>query len=67
VVTVDINQKGLDETLTLAGTNDGSLSTYALNIADKEAVATTVAQIISENGSIDGIINNAGIISPSKT
>ncbi len=66
VVTVDINQQGLDETLALAGTNDGSLSTYALNIADREAVEKTVAQIISENGPMDGVINNAGIIQPFK-
>lgn len=66
VVTVDINQQGLDETLALSGTNDGSLSTYALNIADREAVEKTVAQIISENGPMDGVINNAGIIQPFK-
>lgn len=66
VVTVDINQQGLDETLALAGTNDSSLSTYALNIADREAVEKTVAQILSENGPMDGVINNAGIIQPFK-
>ncbi|WP_291367835.1 hypothetical protein [Cyclobacterium sp.] len=37
-MTVNINQQGLDETMALAGSNNGSLSTYALNIADKEAV-----------------------------
>jgi NAD(P)-dependent dehydrogenase (short-subunit alcohol dehydrogenase family) len=66
VVTADINQKGLDETVALAGAKKDSLSTYVLNIADKEAVKKTVQQIISENGPIDGLINNAGIIQPFK-
>ena len=66
VVTIDINQKGLDETVALAEPINGSLSTKVLNITDKEAVEKIIAQIISENGSIDGIINNAGIIQPFK-
>lgn len=64
VVTVDIKRQGLDETIVLAGAKKDSLSTYALNIADKEAVEKTIDQIISENGLIDGLINNAGIIQP---
>jgi short-subunit dehydrogenase len=66
VVTVDINRQALNEIIALAEAKKDSLATYALNIADKEAVEKTIDQIVSENGPIDGLINNAGIIQPFK-
>jgi len=67
VVTVDINQQSLNETAALAGAKKDSPATYALNIADKEAVENTIDQIIARNGPINGITNNAGIIQPFKS
>lgn len=66
VVTVDINRQALDETIALAGAKKDSLATYALNIADKEAVEKMIDQIVTENGPVDVLINNAGIIQPFK-
>lgn len=66
VVAIDINEKGLAETLELAGKYSESITTFKLDITDKDAVKTTVDQIIEDHGSVDGIINNAGIIQPFK-
>jgi NAD(P)-dependent dehydrogenase (short-subunit alcohol dehydrogenase family) len=35
-----------------------------VNITNKDAVAVLPEQIISKHGSVDGLINNAGIIQP---
>ena len=66
VVAVDINQKGLDETSSLADNSKSALQLIQLDITDQKAVQETIAKIISENGPIDGIVNNAGIIQPFK-
>ena len=64
VAAVDINETALHETVELAGNKSDKLSTYIVNITDKDAVATLPAQVITRHGAIDGIINNAGIIQP---
>lgn len=64
VAAIDIRQAALDETIRLAGENKSRLSTHALNITDKTAVEKLPEQIIAAHGSIDGLINNAGIIQP---
>ncbi len=62
VVTVDINEKGLEETKTLAGENAKNLTTYKLNITDLEAVRAFYQKTLEAHGHIDGLINIAGII-----
>lgn len=64
VAAIDIRQEALDETIQLAGDNKGRLSTHVLNITDKTAVEKLPEQLIALHGSIDGLINNAGIIQP---
>jgi short-subunit dehydrogenase len=64
VAAVDINDEALQETVKLAGNNASKISTHIVNITDKEAVETLPAQIIEKHGSVDGVINNAGIIQP---
>jgi NAD(P)-dependent dehydrogenase (short-subunit alcohol dehydrogenase family) len=64
VAAVDINESALRETIELAGGKKGNLSTYILNITDKEAVTALPEQVISRHGAVDGLINNAGIIQP---
>ena len=66
VAAIDINEKGLEETVELVPEKKEALATFKLNITDKQAVETTISQIISEMGPVDGIINNAGIIQPFK-
>lgn len=64
VVAIDINEESLAETVTLAGSNASRVATFVVNITDKSAVESLPQQVIDKFGSIDGIINNAGIIQP---
>jgi short-subunit dehydrogenase len=64
VAAVDINKLALEETVELSGDKKDKLTTYIVNIADKEAVEALPNQIISQHRAVDGLINNAGIIQP---
>ncbi len=64
VATVDINTSSLEETFELAGRHRDRLATYVVNVADRSQVAALPDQVISRFGTVDGIINNAGIIQP---
>ena len=64
VAIADINEAGMQETAELAGENKNRLSTHQLNIMDKDAVYALPKAVIETHGSVDGIINNAGIIQP---
>ena len=64
VASVDINEKALQETAALAGKLSKNLSIHVVNITDKKAVEALPAKVIARHGTVDGIINNAGIIQP---
>ncbi len=64
VAAVDINKATLDETKILAGVKARMLSLHVINIADEKAVARLPEEVVSIHGSVDGLINNAGIIQP---
>lgn len=64
VIAIDINQTSLDETVELAGTSGKHISTYTLDITDREKVEAAITGIIKQHETVDGIINNAGIIQP---
>ena len=64
VAAVDINEKALALTRQHAGAPDGRLSLHVLDITDRELVADFPAEVIATHGSVDGLINNAGIIQP---
>ncbi|NMB66137.1 MAG: SDR family oxidoreductase [Spirochaetes bacterium] len=64
VAAIDMNEAGLLETQKLAGANKVYLSTHLLNITNKTAVELLPEHVIAKHGSVDGIINNAGIIQP---
>ena len=64
VVAVDINEAGLQETVSLAGGNSDSVSTFVVDITNRLAVEGLVQNALAKWGSVDGIINNAGIIQP---
>lgn len=64
VAGVDLNPKALEETAHLADVRSARFATFVTNIADRAAVETLPSQVIARFGSIDGIINNAGIIQP---
>ena len=61
VVAIDINKNALSSLV--IDMKSKQLSTYQLDICDKESVDTFV-QMTTQKYSIDGIINNAGIIHP---
>lgn len=62
VAAIDINKEALDETASLAGKNGTNLSCYVLDITNNLAVIETVDVILKQFKTIDGLINNAGII-----
>ncbi len=62
VAAVDINEVGLKETAQLAG--ESSVSQHIVNITDNEKVDLLPEAVIAAHGTIDGLINNAGIIQP---
>jgi NAD(P)-dependent dehydrogenase (short-subunit alcohol dehydrogenase family) len=63
VAAVDISQAGLDETTRLAAAGD-RLSTHAIDITDKAAVAALPGDVVGRFGAIDGLIHLAAIIQP---
>ncbi len=62
VAIADIHDAQMQETAELAGKEN--VSTHILNVADRTAVAQLPEAVIAHHGSVDGIINNAGIIQP---
>jgi NADP-dependent 3-hydroxy acid dehydrogenase YdfG len=38
------------------------VTTYALDVSDREAYQAFVAQVVSDHGQVDIVINNAGIV-----
>lgn len=64
VAALDINDDTLQETVKLAGQYQNKISTHVINVSDYKAVAALPAEIIRKHGTVDGLINNAGIIQP---
>jgi short-subunit dehydrogenase len=64
VITIDINEAALEETMELAGNNASSVKTFVIDITDRRSVEGFASTAISQFGVVDGIINNAGIIQP---
>ncbi len=64
VAALDIHDVTLKETCTLAGENERNVSVHVVDQADKAAVDAVTTDIIDRWKSVDGIINNAGIIQP---
>lgn len=64
VAAVDIDEKGLKETVGLAGELGSKISTHVVNITDRKVVEALVDKVVKAHGAVDGLINNAGIIQP---
>lgn len=64
VAAVDVNEEALKETSELAGERRNNLSTHVVDITDRDAVARLPEHVVAEHGTVDGLINNAGIIQP---
>lgn len=64
VTIADINLPGMEETASMAGSNQANLSTHELDITDRDKVNAFPQVVIEQHGAVDAIINNAGIIQP---
>jgi short-subunit dehydrogenase len=64
IAAIDLNLTSLEETKSLAGEDGKNLSLHVLDIRNKSEVELLPEKIIEKHGSIDGLINNAGIIQP---
>jgi short-subunit dehydrogenase len=64
VAAVDINQLGLQETAELAGADQERLSSHVLDVTDRTEVEELPEIIKARHGTVDGLVNNAGIIQP---
>jgi short-subunit dehydrogenase len=64
VAVVDINEETMNETIKLAGCNEQCISAHKVNVADKQAVDSLPEAVLLKHGTVDGLINNAGIIQP---
>lgn len=64
VAAVDIQETSLQETAGLAGDKKGEVSIHVLDITDRKKVEALPEQVIDKHGSVDGLVNNAGIIQP---
>lgn len=63
VAAVDLSQEGLDGTAAACGAGD-RLSLHRVDITDRAAVEALPAAVIAHHGTVDVVVNNAGIIQP---
>ncbi len=62
VAGIDLDKDGLAETQKMAEDGGKTFQPVVLNITDREAANKLPQQVIDHFGSVDGLINNAGII-----
>lgn len=63
VAAVDVSRKGLEKTASKAAT-DERLSVHVLDVTDRPGVEALPDQVVERHGTVDALINNAGIIQP---
>lgn len=64
VAAVDIHEGTLQQLKQDIGEKADRISTHTLDISDKQAVEKLPSEVIKAHGSVDAVINNAGIIQP---
>ncbi|MCP4607502.1 MAG: SDR family oxidoreductase [Planctomycetes bacterium] len=57
----DINKEGLDNTFQAANQLGVNVSTHIVDVADRDSVHNYADEVIKEHGSVNIIINNAGV------
>jgi short-subunit dehydrogenase len=62
VVLWDVNESGLNETLTELADGPADVSGYVVDVADATAVADTAAAVLGDLDRIDVLVNNAGVV-----
>jgi len=64
VICLDLNQVGLKEVVSKIKSNAGKATAKVLDISNQEQVFKIIAEIKTENGQIDALINCAGLAGP---
>lgn len=64
VAAVDVNEAALRETLAVSAPQKSKISTHVVDVSNREAVEALPHDVADEHGTVDGLINNAGIIQP---
>ena len=64
VAAIDIHESTLIETKKLASESASTLEIFTLDVTNQEAVIALPARVVERMGSVDVLINNAGIIQP---
>jgi len=59
---VDLDQQRLDEAVAACKSAGGDARPYICNVANEDQVSNMVSQVASDFGTINGLINNAGIL-----
>jgi 3-oxoacyl-[acyl-carrier protein] reductase len=59
---IDLNKEKLDEAVVICKEAGGDAKAYIANVAKEEDVISTFDQIVEDFGSLNGVINNAGIL-----
>lgn len=62
VAAIDLRVEGLEETAALAGPESGRLSTHVADVTDADLVRRLPAAVLDAHGTVDGLLNVAGII-----
>jgi len=62
VALVDFDEGGLKETVALAGSRADRISTHVVDVVDRSAVSALPEQVVGDHGTVDGLVNVAGII-----
>jgi 3-oxoacyl-[acyl-carrier protein] reductase len=63
VALVDLDHSKLQESVRLCSAAGGRIRDYAVDVADESAVETLFNGVHKDFGSVDGVINNAGVTS----
>jgi NADP-dependent 3-hydroxy acid dehydrogenase YdfG len=61
----DVDKKGLQETVTLLA-NTTKVSSYIVDVANKDRVYAWAEEVVAEHGHVDVVINNAGVSSSAR-
>lgn len=62
VAAVDIDENGLEETATLAGSRADRVSIHVVDVADRPTASALPDAVDVAHGAVDGVVNVAGII-----